>query len=170
VGLRRASAPLSLVAVLVLAACGGDGGGPGNGSDSGSDKATFVDAAKEHCPDFEKLANLGDQFSPTSGEATDLQAATRATREYSALGKQMADELEQLSPPAGTEAEWTRFVDALRASAQSQGEVIEAASTGDTQRVQELGSEIEGNSIEFAAAQKSLQDAGIAPDCLAAIG
>jgi hypothetical protein len=114
-----------------------------------------------YCPDLIELARLGDQ----SQNSADLQAAARATAQYAQKGEQVANKLSQLNPPAGTEAEWSRFVEALRTTARTEGEIIQAVQNRDAQRLQELGTELQQNQAEFLAAGRALKDPGINPDC-----
>lgn len=154
---------------LAFAGCGGSSGGNEGDSENGanaggseSENVQFVDSANRYCPDFAELARLGDQ----SQDSSDVQAAARATAQYAHKGEQLADTLSQLSPPAGTDAAWSRFVEAIRRTARIEGDIIVAFRSRDTERLQELGPELQQNETEFIAAGRGLGDAGIKPDCL----
>lgn len=136
--------------------------GTDNGGESVSEKASFVNRTNGYCSDFAELARLGDKTQDSS----DLQAATRATAQYAQKGEQLASSLNRLSPPAGTEDEWNRFVDAIRATARTEGEIITSLQDQDLKRLQELEPELQQNQAEFVAAGRALRDAGIKPDCL----
>lgn len=168
---------MGLRQVIVVGACGlavvgcgggsessgtssGDGGSAGD--NSGSDKASFVNNVNRYCADFAEIARLGDQ-SQNSG---DLQAAARATAQYAQKAEQLADNLSQLTPPAGTQEAWNRFVEDIRTQARTEGDIIEAVQNRDAQRLQQLGPELQSNQAEFIAAGRALGDAGIAPGCL----
>lgn len=169
--IRRAVAPLSVVVVLMLAACGDDSDGTGDnpgaattgsGSSSGAETGSFVASAEEYCPQFAELADLGDVLQDSS----DLQAAAEATRKYATKAEQLAGDLADLTPPADALAAWTRFTNALLESARAQGAVIEAVDSGNAEELGQLEQEISRSQDEFIAAGQGLKDAGIAPSCL----
>ena len=154
-----------------IAACGGSdsngtssGDGASAGGNSGSDKASFVNNVSRYCPDFAEIARLGDQ----SQNSADLQAAARATALYAQKGEQLANNLSQLTPPAGTEEAWNRFVEDIRSEARTEGDIINAVQNRDAQRLQQLGPELARSQAEFIAAGRALDDAGIKPSCLGA--
>ncbi len=121
-----------------------------------------MNSVNRYCPDFAEIARLGDQ-SQNSG---DLQAAARATAQYAQKGEQLSNNLSQLTPPAGTEDVWNRFVEDIRSEAQTEAHIIEAVQNRDAQRLQQLGPGLARNQAEFIAAGRALGDAGIKPDCL----
>lgn len=140
---------VTLVVVLMLTGCG----------DSETD--SFTESVETYCPQFSELIELGDALQDSS----DLQAAAQATREYARLGDQTADELDELNPPDDADTAWSRFVDALRSSAQAQGAVIDALENTDAKRLAGLEPEIARAQDEFAASLQGLESAGIAPEC-----
>jgi hypothetical protein len=157
------------VGALALFGCGGgsdnnggNDGSAGNAAGSDSENEGFIDRVNGYCADFAELARLGDQTQDSS----DLQAAARATAQYAQKGEQVANNLSKLSPPAGTEHEWNRFVDAIRATARTAGDIITSLQNQDVQQLQQLEPELRLDQDEFVAAGRALGDAGIRPDCL----
>ena len=125
----------ALVALLLVAGCGGDSGG---GQLSAEELRRQADAI---CAKYdERFQALGEPSSPEELETFLAEGIP--------LFEQQTAELEELNPPDELEDDWNRAMEVQHEGIATIRELRDAVGEGDADRIQELSAEAESSSAE----------------------